>query len=303
MKGSYSWMPSSRAQRSAIAGTPSPATPGGPGAPTTPGGGGRGMPISFTRQATSKEILELDWHYPVAHTFKDKSNTGEQTTVAFVEKAFARKEAFYKLAEGNKKPLLVMRECVSCKGTDHALFSRRLNNEKTMLLCQWFYCVKLPPRVLEKNHPFRNVFAKENPPHLFISMADGSDITEFDGRQTQSRLQKAMVKLLQKTYEKKPLVAVSAMLRLLSECDKHDAMVDELQARLNKEMLRTPIRKDSIAKVKAKLATTKKQRARALKLAKAVCDLKLRIAKEPAKKAAPGKAAPGKSQPKKAVGG
>ena len=32
----------------------------------------------------------------------------------------------------------------------------------------------------------------------------------------------------EKTYEKKPLVAVSAMLRLLSECDKHDAELEEL---------------------------------------------------------------------------
>ena len=163
-----------------------------------------------------------------------------------------------------------------------------------MLLCQWFYCVKLPPRVLKADHPFRNVFAKENPPHLFISMADGSDVTAFDGRQTQSKLQQAMVKLLEKTYEKKPLVAVSAMLRLLSECDKHDAELEEIQGRLNKERLRTPIRKASIKKLEIKVAATKSKCAGALKRAKAVCDLKLKIVKEPA---------PKKAAPKKAVGG
>ena len=193
-----------------------------------------------------------------------------------------RNEAFYKLnGNGNHKPLLVLRECVLCKGTEHALFDRRLNNEKTKLLCQWFYCVKLPPKVLDAKHAFRNVFRKEKPPHVFICSPDGSNMTEFSGKQTQAELQKAMVELIAKSYQKKPLPAVKAMLRFLSEFDNHDSMLQQYEKQLQDEMLRERPRKASLKKLKVRIAATKKKRATAMKRAKAVCDLKLKV--EPAR--------------------
>ena len=53
-----------------------------------------------------------------------------------------------------------MRECERCKGTDHALLSRSLDNEQTVLLTHWFHCVKLPPNVLEAKHPLPNMFLR-----------------------------------------------------------------------------------------------------------------------------------------------
>jgi hypothetical protein len=202
-----------------------------------------------------------------------------------------RAEAFYKInGKGNQKPLLVLRECTLCKGTEHALFDRRLNNEKTKLLCDWFYCVKLPPKVMNAKHPFRNVFKKEKPPHLFISSSDGSNLTEFTGMQSQAELQKAMIDLIQQSYQKKPLPAVKAMLRFLSDFDNHDSMLQQYETQLQNEMLRAKPRKANLKKLKSRIELVKKKKAKAMKNAKAVCDLKLKIVKTPPPKQ-PAKAA------------
>ena len=250
------------------------------------------MAIPMTRLSTSKAVLDLDWHFPVAHKFEATKRDDKQTSAAFVERALPRTEAFYKInGTGNRKPLLVLRECTLCKGTDHALFDRRLNNEKTQLLCHWFYCVKLPPKVMAANHPFRHVFVEKHPPHLFISSFDGKNVTAFSGLQTQSQLQRALIALIKDSYDKNPLPAIKSMLRFLSEFDKHDGMIELYEDRIQKEMLRDKPRKSNLKKLQLKLAATKKKRATAMRRAKAVCDLELKIvpeAKSPAKpKAAP----------------
>ncbi|MEE2886907.1 MAG: hypothetical protein VX951_05700 [Planctomycetota bacterium] len=235
--------------------------------------------MSFTRLATSKEVLDLDWHYPVAHTFKETAGDKKGgTSAVFVEQALPKTKAFFKInGDGNRRPLLVLRECVLCKGSDHALFDRRLNNEKTKLLCQWFYCVKLPPKVLDQKHPFRKLFKQKHPPHLFVSTWDGKGIVEFSGQQTQSQLQQQMIKLIGKAYEKKPVPAVKAMLRFLSEFDKYDGLLQQYEDQQQKEMLRPKPRSESLAKLNARIDKTKKRRSLAMKRAKAVCDLKLKV--------------------------
>ena len=236
------------------------------------------MAIKFTRLSTSKEVLKLNWNYPVAHTFKETVQDKAGTSAVFVETALPKTKAFLKInGKDNRKPLLVLRECVLCKGSDHALFDRRLNNEKTKLLSQWFYCVKLPPKVLEQTHPFRKLFQQKHPPHLFISTWDGKSIVEFSGEQTQTQLQKKMVKLIGQAYEKKPAPAVKAMLRFLSEFDKHDGMLTQYEDQRQREMLRPQPRKANLAKLGARIETTKKRRALAIKRAKAVCDLELKV--------------------------
>jgi hypothetical protein len=261
---------------------------GGSGGPSVGGSSGaRGTQIKFTRLATSKEILALDWHFPVAHKFQETArSTDKGTTAVFVERALPREQAFVKInGEGNRKPLLVMRECVLCKGSDHALFDRRLNNEKTMLLCQWFYCVKLPPKVVDQNHPFRHLFKQEKPPHLFICTHDGKELTEFSGLQTQTQLQKSMIDLITKSYDEKPTPALKSMLRFLSEFDKFDGLLEVYDEQLQKEMLRPKPRTEVLARLKGKIEATKARRAEAMKSAKAVCDLKLKVTtEEPADK-------------------
>jgi hypothetical protein len=214
----------------------------------------------------------------VPSTFAENVKAG-QTSAEAVEKALPREVAFTKISEKNNKPLLVLRECNWCKGTEHALFSRTLNNEKTMLLAQWFYCVKLPPNVLKKNHPFRKVFEGEKTPHVFISLADGSELIPFDGRQAQSALWNGMEKLINLAYEKKPQPAIKAMLKYLSNFDMLDAMAKELGDRIETEREKSGPRSSKVKKLRKKLAKIEADKAKTMKRAKAVCDLKLKVVK------------------------
>ncbi len=220
----------------------------------------------------------------MASKFADHVKAG-QTVSAGVERALARETAFLKISEKNRKPLLVLRECNWCKGTEHALFSRTLNNEKTMLLAQWFHCVKLPPNVLRKNHPFRKVFEGDKPPHVFISLYDGSDVIAFDGRQTQTTLWKGMARLINIAYEKKPQPAIRAMLKYLSRFDMLDAREKELRGFIEKEREKSGPRSSKVKKLRKQLAKIQTDKAKTMKMAKAVCDLKLKVVK--AKDAAP----------------
>lgn len=208
-----------------------------------------------------------------------------------IETALPREVAFARInGKGNRKPLLVMRECTKCKGTDHAVFDRKLNNEKTLLLAKWFYCVKLPPRVVEMKHPFRKVFTEHKPAHVFLSTWDGKDVVAFDGNQSQTLLQKKMIELIELAYEKKPEPAIKAMLRFLSDFDNHDSMLSDYKDRLQQELLRPKPRKSRIKKLEQRIAMTEKKKAKAMQRAKAVCDLKLKVEKTPAKAEKPEKA-------------
>lgn len=202
-----------------------------------------------------------------------------QTSAGPVEAALPRAEAFAKISETNRKPLLVLRECVHCKGTDHALFSRTLDNERTMLLAQWFYCVKLPPDVLNKKHAFRNVFEGANPPHVFLSLHDGSEVLPYDGRQTQAQLWKGMERLIDIAYQKKPKPAIKAMLSYLSRLDMLDGREQELLDRVEKEREKHGPQSTKVKKLRKELAKIQRDKAHTMKMAKAVCDLKLKVVK------------------------
>lgn len=190
-----------------------------------------------------------------------------------------RGAAFAKISDNNRKPLLVLRECVHCKGTEHAVFSRTLNNEKTLLLAQWFYCVKLPPNVLAEKHAFRKVFEGDNPPHVFVSLHDGTGLIPFDGRQTQTELWNGMTKLIETAYEKKPKPAIRSMLKFLSKFDMLDAKEKDLSDRIEKEREKRGPQHAKVRKLRKELERIQAEKARTMKLAKAVCDLKLRVAK------------------------
>ena len=187
--------------------------------------------------------------------------------------------AFSKISDTNRKPLLVLRECNRCKGTEHALFSRTLNNERTMLLAKWFYCVKLPPNVLKKKHPFNKVFEGENPPHVFISLYDGSGVVPFDGSQTQAALWKGMTKLINIAYEKKPKPAIKAMLAYLSRFDMLDAREKEIGDRVERAREKSGPNSRKVKKLRKQLAKIQADKAGTMKRAKAVCDLKLKVVK------------------------
>jgi hypothetical protein len=132
-------------------------------------------------------MLEITWAYPVWKPVEDKPREGSQTSGTMVERALPLDQAYAYIAGGDRRPLLILRECERCKGTDHALLSRSLDNEQTVLLTHWFHCVKLPTNVLTENHPFFNLFKREKDgdriPHLFFCDPDGANKAALPGDQ------------------------------------------------------------------------------------------------------------------------
>ena len=254
-----------------------PTTPriGGPRGPTTPRRGGGGIPLEFTRRSTSKEILALDWDFPVAELFKANKGDGKTTFASKARTAMPAADAYKIIAGKDRRPLLVLRECELCVGSDAALLRRSMGDEKTKLLANWFHCVKLAPDVLRANHPFRNLFPEKKPPHLFLSRSDGSGRVRMTGDMKQADLWAAMTKTLEDNYKDSPKPALKVMVKLLSEFDALDLQVKTYQDMLRKELYKNGSKSSKAKKFKAKLAILEKKKKSAMRRAKAVCDLKL----------------------------
>ncbi|MFN3243143.1 MAG: hypothetical protein ACE37K_16705 [Planctomycetota bacterium] len=271
---------------------PAPATPrptggpttGGPARPSTPRGpvGGaapgrtapRGFPISFERGATSKDRLKVDWLHPVP----PKAEAGEGTRAAGPLPLNAALKILWENDDG--RPLLVLRECTKCEGTDAALLSRSLKNDKTMLLTKWFRTVRLPAHITEYGHPFHMVFRgyrtfDKGWPHFFLLADKDSRPVVFDGKQTQSKLWKGMYDVLEERYAKNPEKAVKKWLSLL---DRYDAL-DARRVQLREELLKVRAEKgpdsSKAKKLAKKLAEIEKDKEKVAAAEKKVRDLGL----------------------------
>jgi hypothetical protein len=208
------------------------ATPGG-AAPRGPATGAHGgVPLDLQRGETSRSLLTIAWSYPV---WQRPARTG---TVAGPG-ALPLAEAVAFIAGDDPRPLLVMRECDRCVGTDHALLYRDLDNEQTALLTRWFHCVKLPPNVLTAEHPLSNLFQRANnrdwAPHLFLCSRDGSNRTTFSGGQTQTEVWTAMFAAIERDYQGDARAIVKELRVVLSKLDKLDTREHEFKLRLAAE--------------------------------------------------------------------
>lgn len=251
-----------------------PATPRGPGGsksggPTT---GRRGAPISFERQATSKDRLKVDWNFPVA---KPRAESG---TVAAGPLPLA--DALALLWEGgDERPLLVLRECNLCKGGDDAMLSSSLANDRTQLLSKWFRMVRLPAHVTEKSHPLHNVFAgfnfENSLPHFFLLAHPTAKPVAFSGQQLQSELWKGMVNVLEQRYVKDPLKAVREWMSLLERFDMLDARRLQLTEQLSEVRATDGPSSERAKKIGADLQRNDEDRAEAVAREKRVRDLGL----------------------------
>lgn len=190
------------------------------------------MRISFERGHTSKNRLKVDWLHPVPPE-RDKTKTSASGRLP-IQQAL---DVLW--AEDDGRPLLVLRECLNCKGSDGALLSRSLKNDKTMLLTKWFRTVRLPAHVTDYSHPFHNVFTdlpfKKRWPHVFLLADRNAKPVEFTGKQTQSQLWRGMFKVLEQRYAKNPKKAVKQWLRVLDRFDVIDARRTILKEDLLKE--------------------------------------------------------------------
>jgi hypothetical protein len=198
----------------------------GPGAgPTAPGGGKAGPktdgePTITEREATARRLLEWDWN----RAFAPRTSDGPAV--------LSGDDALSALADGDLRPLLVLRECENCAGTYDAFLSREFDNERTILLGRWFHAVKLGKEVLAEQDPFHALFAGKKPPHLFVATADGKVRTDLDGSQSQAKLWKAMTGVLGKSYRKDPETALKSMVRLLDKLDVVERRLADLDERV-----------------------------------------------------------------------
>ncbi len=159
---------------------------------------------------------------------------------------------------------MILRECERCKGTDHALLSRSLDNEQTVLLTHWFRCIKLPPNVLDEKHPFYNLFRREKEgekiPHLFFADPDGSNKKELPGDQPQAVLWETMFSYLDRCYAESAKEAIRDLRKLLSQYDKVDSLEQEVKTRIDKEIEKNGPESQKLKKLYADLGKLGKER-------------------------------------------
>jgi len=192
--------------------------------------GGAGPYVTTPRGPTSRFELKLGWDYP---THGDVKAEAGRTTATQARRALPLAEAYAAIAGEDRRPLLVLRECFTCNGTDDALMTRQEDNERTLLMSRWFHCVKLPPDVLEEDHPFHALFADDAPGHLFLAQANGEGRQDLSGQQSRTELWKLMEAALDAAYLSDPDAALDGLLDQLDRFDSIDSEIVTIKDRLD----------------------------------------------------------------------
>jgi hypothetical protein len=225
-------------------------------------------------------MLEIEWVHPVWRRAEPPSKPGERTVAQPVASALPLEQAYEVVTDGDRRPVLILRECERCKGTDHAFLSRTLDNEQTVLLAHWFRCVKLPPHVLTEKHPLHNLFKRdtegERIPHLFFVDPDGSNKAELPGDQPQTELWKVMFGFLERCYAEDAKAAIKELRQVLGQFDKLDAEEALVKGRLDKEVEKNGLASDKVRNFEADLLKLGKEREKLLAREKALRDLALK---------------------------
>ena len=180
------------------------------------------------RGLSARKYLRIDWQYPVYSEPEPELREG-QTVARQARRALSREQAFAYIAGEDPRPLLVLRECLVCNGTDDALLKTGADNEKTFLLSRWYHCVKLPPDVMEENHPFHELFVQEETEHLFVASADGSNHRALESQTSRVELWESMSTLLGLEYQKRPKTSLKRIAMLLDKLDVVDRRAIDLE--------------------------------------------------------------------------
>ena len=220
----------------------------------------------------------IAWEH-ATYTEKKESAPKTQTSIApKVRRALTAEEALVHIAGADRRPLLVLRECLSCSGTEDALMSSKEDNERTYLLSRWFHCVKLSPDVLEDDHPFRNLFPGEKPAHLFISNPDGSSRHDLEGEHARSELWDAMEGALAANYKGNHETALRKLTGLLAELDEIDRSLADLETRFELALAADGADSKKVKKLRADLDGKRDERAELLASANRASALELKPA-------------------------
>lgn len=230
-----------------------------------PSSGHHGGITITPRGKTSHNLLQIEWNYPLwKPAEKEQPDAPGTTVVPQIEHALPAAEAWQLTNAGDKRPLLVLRECEKCKGTDHALLNRELDNEQTLLLTRWFRCVKLPTNVLDDKHPLHVLFQRSKPdeliPHLFFCDPDGGNKAPLPGDQTQTELWEVMYGFLERCYQGDAKKTVKELRALLAQFDRLDVQEIDARARIDKEVEKNGPTSERLGKLEAELKKLTKER-------------------------------------------
>ncbi len=231
------------------------------------------------RQRTSRELLNVSWDYPVYVSETEAAEVaGNYSRARGPRKALPVEKAYLEITQEDQRPLLVLRECDACEGTDDALLSTRFDNEKTMLKAQWFHLVKLPTHVTDDSHPFHNLFGEQEMPHLFLASHDGSRVVPLDGGQSQTDLWHAMDELLEHAYLPDHERSLKKQLKLLDALDGLDEEENRLAADLDDVIEKKGPKAPKAKSLRKKLERVRAEREEALAARHDVAALKLKPA-------------------------
>ena len=245
------------------------------------------------RGPTSRYELKLDWDFP---THVEKSGEEGRTTAVQARHALPLEEAYASIASDDMRPLLVLRECFQCNGTDDALMTRQQDNERTLLMSRWFHCVKLPPDVLEEDHPFHELFAGKKPGHLFLARRDGTQRQDLTGQQSRTELWDLMESYLELEYEKSADRSLKPMIALLDRFDRIDSDIASTKDKIDDLIESGKASSSKMKKLQDKLGDLEKAKTRARAEAVKLSDLRLKVQEKPTKSAeapAPAATSPG----------
>ncbi len=220
-------------------------------------GRGPATPPTLRRGPTALGLLKMRWDYPV-YAPAEAPATGP-TVAQSARHALTREEALRVIAGDDPRPLLVLRECEVCNGTDDALL-KGADNEQTYLLAMWFHCVKLPVDVLEPDHPFHNLFVLEDPEHLFVCSADGTGHDPLESQTSRPDLWRSMRTALARDYKQTPEAALRRVARIMDKMDQADQRWNELAARRDDLLEQEGPDSKALPKVAKELAQVEEER-------------------------------------------
>src|SRR5262245_39837362 len=218
-----------------------------------------GLPyVPATRGPSSKATLAIDWQHPVYKPVSDVVSVG--TRAEPLREALTSINAMTALTGGDRRPVLVLRECLKCSGTEDALMSSKEDNERTYLLSRWFQCIKLSPDVLEEDHPFHALFAGEKPAHLFIANPDGSARHDLQGEHSRRELWAAMESAIAINYVGTAERALGKLGKLLDAMDETDRLLGELETRYELLLAEGKVDSPSAVKLQKEIAERRARR-------------------------------------------
>jgi hypothetical protein len=240
----------------------------------------RGAPITFEHRRSALDELRIEWDYPVL-----VGDSGGVTVAPKARVALPYDEAMRRVAGDDPRPLLLLRECWLCQGTESALLEVEETPEKTLLFARWFHCVRFDDSVRHESHPFHALFKDNAMPHLILCERDGGTLTRLDGKRPQSVLWRSMRTVLRRAYVKDPDVAVREVFKVLAQFDHLDSMEAEVSAQLQVALERESKDAARPRELEAERAKIARQREELKKALEETLDLGLKTAAEVAKTA------------------